>query len=346
MIDPELRTSLESKLARAALKLPRRALLRLSGGTRRVVDAAPLDEQAQFLLATALRLGKKRSEELGIELARRELDTNARLLEVDPEPMDRIVERRAETFSVRAYIPRALLRPSGALVYYHGGGFALGSLDGYDALCRHLAAHAGCVVASVDYRLAPEHKFPAAVEDAVAAFAWVREHTQELGVDPERIGVGGDSAGGNLSAVVCQEQKRNGRPLPVFQLLLYPATDLSCSAPSHQLFAKGFFLEQTTIQWFLAQYLRGPEDIKDPRGSPLLEKALAGLPRAMVVTAGFDPLRDEGRQYAEALREAGVRVEYRNDAGMFHGYIAAAGGVAVARDALDHVCRELTDALR
>jgi acetyl esterase len=343
--------SAERALGLSILGLPRPLLVRLVGGRRTQIDGAPLDEQAELLIALARIMGRRPAEEVGVARARRHLERDATTLTIDPIPMaevrDRSIPGPLGPIPVRIYTPRVCAGRAGspALVYYHGGGFALGSLDSHDTACRYFAERAACVVVSVDYRLAPEHKFPAAVVDAVAAYRWAREHALELGVLPEAIAVGGDSAGGNLSAVVCLEEAAAGRPLPAFQLLIYPATDMSRSMPSHKLFAKGFLLEGSTIQWFLDNYLRGPSDIDDVRASPIRAKDFRGQPPAMVITAGFDPLRDEGRAYAEKLREASVPTIVREDAGMFHGYFMTGAAVAVSREALAHAAVELRRAL-
>jgi acetyl esterase len=341
----------ERALGRSVLALPRSLLVRLAGGERTVINGQALDEQAEVLLFLARKLGKRPIGRTQLERARRELEADSRTLTVDRIEMASVRDRSfpgpAGPVRVRVYVPYACAgrRSSPSLVYFHGGGFALGSLDSHDAVCRYFADRAGCVVISVDYRLAPEHRFPAAVEDACAAFRWVRESALELGVSPDLVAVGGDSAGGNLSAVICLEEAAAGRPLPVFQLLIYPATDMSRSMPSHTLYAKGFLLEAESIDWFLSNYLRGPEDIDDVRASPIRAKDLRGQPPAMVITAGFDPLRDEGRAYAERLREAGVPTVIRDDAGMFHGYFATGAAIDVAREALEHAARELRGAL-
>jgi acetyl esterase len=338
-----LRTSAERALAKVVLALPRRALVRLAGGKRIVIDDAPLDEQVQVLLAMARRLGRKGPEQLGVALARKDMAENAKVLDVEPRPA-RVREHSVQggRFYVRTYVPRTLegKRDAPALLYIHGGGFVCGDRDTHDGICRYFADEARCVVASLDYRRAPEEPFPAAVEDTVAAFAWLREHE---GIDPARIAVGGDSAGGNLSAVLCQQQKLHGEPLPRFQLLIYPATDMTRSMESHRLFAKGFYLEEASIDFYLAQYL-GKSDPRDPRASPLFGE-VAGLPPALIFTAGFDPLRDEGAAYAEKLADAGVTVQYINDAGMFHGYFSC-GLLDVAAASLAHAARSLRSALR
>ena len=225
--------------------------------------------------------------------------------------------------------------PHPLLVYYHGGGFTYGDLETHDGVCRILCRHAGAHVLAVDYRLAPEHPFPAAVEDARAALRWAFANAGALGADPTRVGVGGDSAGGNLAAVVSQLAARDGGPPPVLQLLIYPATDFSARRRSRELFGEGFLLTQSEMDWFQSNYL-GPErsDTRDPRASPLLAEDLSGLAPAYVVTAAFDPLRDEGEEYAEALRAAGTPVTLRRFPGFIHAFIAGAGVSRNARDAL------------
>ena len=340
----------QRRLARGLLRLPRTVLTRMCGGAV-VVDGQHLDPQAQVVLALARRIGRPHAQQLGIQRARRQLEIDGRVLAPTAPEMARIKDMSAEgpagPIPLRVYVPRSRRddRAAAALVYFHGGGFALGSLESHDAVCRVLADRARCVVVAVDYRLAPEHKFPAAVDDALAAFDWLLAHATALGLDPARIAVGGDSAGGNLAAVLCQSRRQAGAPLPVFQLLIYPATDMSRSMPSHQLFREGFFLDFSLTGWFLDQYLRSPADIDDVRASPIRADDLTGLPPALVLTAGFDPLRDEGEAYARKLRSAGVAVASRRDEGMFHGYMSAAGGFEVAREALEVAARAVATAL-
>ncbi len=220
-----------------------------------------------------------------------------------------------------------------ALVFFHGGGFVIGDLDTHDDLCRCLANGSGCRVVSVDYRLAPEHPFPAAVEDCFAATKWVAEHAGELGISGP-IAVGGDSAGGNLAAVVAQLAKTQG-PAIAFQLLIYPVTQLGGpEMPSMEENAKGYFLERESMQWFTRMYCPDVSQQSDPRMSPLRAKDLAGLPPAYVATAGFDPLRDEGKAYADKLDAAGVSVTYVNYPGMIHGFFSLRGLIPKAREAV------------
>ena len=220
------------------------------------------------------------------------------------------------------------------LVFYHGGGWAIGDLDTYDALCRLTCRDAGIHVLSIDYRLAPEHPAPAAVEDAYAAFRWAYDHAEELGAAPGRIAVGGDSAGGNLAAVVCQLARDEGAPAPVLQWLIYPRTDFTAQTRSLGLFARGFLLTKRDIDWFESQYLRGSGvDRADPRVSPLLAESLAGLAPALIAVAGFDPLRDEGESYAAALQAAGTAVDLRCMGSLTHGFanlFQLGGGSAAA----------------
>ncbi|BBZ74336.1 alpha/beta hydrolase [Mycobacterium paraseoulense] len=220
------------------------------------------------------------------------------------------------------------------LVFYHGGGWSIGDLDSYDALCRLTCRDAGVHVLSIDYRLAPEHPAPAAVEDAYAAFRWAYDHAGELGAAPGRVAVGGDSAGGNLAAVVCQLARDEGVPAPVLQWLIYPRTDFTTQTRSLSLFARGFLLTKRDIDWFESQYLRRSSvDRADPRVSPLLAESLAGLAPALIAVAGFDPLRDEGESYAAALQAAGTPVDLRCMGSLTHGFanlFKLGGGSAAA----------------
>ena len=200
-------------------------------------------------------------------------------------------------------------------------------------------------VVSVDYRLAPEDRFPAGLEDALAVTRWVLENGREIGIDPEAVAVGGDSAGANLAAVVAQTLRVSERR-PAFQLLAYPPTDATCRLPAHQLFAEGFLLSERTIQWFLDHYVADRSLETEPRVSPLFAKDLSGLPPALVLTAGFDPLRDEGRAYADRMRSAGVTVEYVCAQGSLHGFLSTAGGLRESARMLSHAADALRSALR
>ncbi|HEV2856860.1 MAG TPA: alpha/beta hydrolase [Solirubrobacterales bacterium] len=214
--------------------------------------------------------------------------------------------------------PTASRNPPPLLVYFHGGGWVIGDLETHDDPCRFLAVCSGAAVLAIDYRLAPEHPFPAAAEDAEAAYAWAVANGGRLGVDAARIAIGGDSAGANLAAAVCLTARDRGDPLPAMQLLIYPVTDAAGEAPSRRTFGEGFLLTHNDMDWFEERYLPRDADRTDPRVSVLRAPDLGGLPPAYIATGGFDPLRDEGEAFAERLREAGVRVALRRHPGLVH----------------------------
>ena len=226
-------------------------------------------------------------------------------------------------------IPLRLVRPAGSddaavlpvLVYYHGGGWVIGDLDTHDTLCRELANGAGCAVVAVDYRMGPEHRFPAAVDDCAAATRWVHAHATELHLDPTRIAVGGDSAGGNLAAVVAIDARDRGDLPLAFQLLIYPVTDQHRGTPSHAENGQGYLLTTDTMNYFAGHYLQDPAHYDDWRASPLRREDLGRLPPALVLTAGYDPLRDEGKAYAERLTGAGNAASYVCFDREIHGFI-------------------------
>jgi acetyl esterase len=221
----------------------------------------------------------------------------------------------------RLYEPVGLAPGSPLLVYYHGGGWVIGSVDTHDPTCRYLARNAQVRVLSVNYRLAPEHGFPAAAEDALTAFRFAARNAEALGADSSAIAIGGDSAGGNLAASVCLRSMEAGGQRPVFQLLFYPATDATTRRRSRDVFAEGFFLTDDDMTWYLDHYCPDLEQRHDPRISVLLAEDLRGLPPAYIATAGFDPLRDEGNAFADRLREAGVPVVKRQHDDLIHGFV-------------------------
>jgi len=248
--------------------------------------------------------------------------------------------------AARAYTPVAAGgEPLPALIFFHGGGYVIGSVDTHDGLCRILANESGCRVISVEYRLAPEHKFPAAVDDAVAALAWIEKNAAELGVDANRLAVGGDSAGGGLAAVVAQIAKESGGPRLGFQMLLFPVTQIGKETTSLREFAEGYFLETKTLQWFYDHYLPAGADREHPRVSPLNAKELSGLPPAYVMVAGFDPLHDEGVAYAQKLRDAGVSVTLADYPDMVHDFIYMQAVLPQAPEALAAAAAALKGAL-
>ena len=223
----------------------------------------------------------------------------------------------------RVYTPTKLRQSGGlapCLVFFHGGGWVIGDLDSHDVVCRKLAHEGELIVISVDYRLAPEHKFPAAVDDAIAATKWIADNAKPLGIDASRLMVGGDSAGGNLAAVVSLAARDGNGPKIAGQVLIYPATDFAMKHPSHSEPETSLLLTHTVIRWFRDHYLNGLADGQDWRASPALAESFAGLPPAYVLTAGADPLRDEGNAYAARLQDAGVTVTTRTFPGQFHGF--------------------------
>ncbi|WP_011297702.1 alpha/beta hydrolase [Cupriavidus necator] len=248
-------------------------------------------------------------------------------------------------------LPARLYRPDDSagpplIVYFHGGGFVLCGLDSHDNICRSLARRSGALVLSVDYRLAPEARFPAAADDAVAAVRWAAGHAAELGVDPARLAVAGDSAGGNLAAVVCQQLRGSGIALK-HQLLLYPyldCTDAAADSASYRACAEGYFLSARELDWCRAQYLANPDAAADVRASPLHQRDLQGLPAATIITAEFDPLRDQGEAYGEALRGAGGAATVRRWPGQFHGFMSMQGVLDAASHALDAAAASLRQA--
>jgi len=263
-------------------------------------------------------------------------DTRAALAPGAPEVADVRLLIAPGPVALRYYRPQGARADEQlpALVYFHGGGWVIGDLDTHDVLCRQLANGARCAVYSVDYRMGPEHPFPAAVEDCVAA-------TQFVAARHALIAVGGDSAGGNLAAVVSLHARDHGGPPIAYQLLVYPATDQRLQHPSIRRNGEGYLLTKKGMDYFQAQYLPRKEDLVDWRASPLLAKSLAGLPPAYVITAGYDPLLDEGRAYAERMAREGVEVAYREYSDMVHGFILFGGVLDTANAAVAECCEKL-----
>jgi acetyl esterase len=314
--------------------------------------ATGLDPQAKAVLDLVIKSGRPAYHTLSPKEAR-QLFRETRPAST-PTPPEIGVVRDLSADGPHGPIPLRVCRPSGVadsaplptLVFFHGGGWVIGDLDTHDVLCRQLTAEAGVSVVAVDYRLAPEHKFPASLDDAWAATRWVVSHAPDLGVDPRRLAVGGDSAGGNLAAVVALLARDAGGPALALQVLLYPVTDVAAESRSYEEFADGFMLTRDSMRWFTAHYLRKKEEAADWRVSPLRAPSLAGLPPALVVTAGFDPLRDEGEAYAVRLREAGVRVDYACYGGMLHGFVPMGRMIDTATRGVSLTAASLRQALR
>ena len=310
-----------------------------SGGRAVTIDGNTLDPSLQMLLAAQRAIGVDAlvvaDDPVATRAANRELTASL------DEPDVRVAEIRpvsipgpAGTIAARHYRPPAGADTAPLLVFFHGGGFVFGDLETHDSACRLICRDAGVHVLAVDYRLAPEHPAPAAVDDAYTAYRWAREHAAELGSDPRRVAVGGDSAGGCLAAVVTRLARDAGDPLPSLQWLIYPVTDMRGLTRTRTLFSDGFLLTKHDMDWFQDAYLQGSGlEVTDPLVSPLLAEDLSGLSPALVITAGFDPLRDEGEQYAAKLRQAGVVVDERRMSAMTHAFAnlnVLGGGIAAA----------------
>jgi acetyl esterase len=281
---------------------------------------------------------------------RQQLRTMVTLMDEPAPALPRIEDVQlpgpAGQIPARVYAPRASGAPLPAVVYLHGGGWVQGDLETHHGLCARLAKHADVLVVAIDYRLAPEHKFPAAVDDCLAAYRWVRDHGRDVGADPGRVAVAGDSAGGNLAAVVSQLAAAGGTPVPTCQVLIYPAVDFALDTASHREMADAHVIPRDRVLWYGEQYLRTDADKADVRASPLRARSLAGQPPALVVTAGFDPLRDEGRAYADRLADAGVDMVYREYPGQIHAFVsltkAIPQGLACTLEIAEYLRRRLS----
>ncbi|HEX6674325.1 MAG TPA: alpha/beta hydrolase [Actinomycetes bacterium] len=340
---PRLGDRLQYRAVRGLAALPPAWRRRLAGGRPVTRDGLTLDPELQLLLALRRRRHRRPLETLTPPAARRRIRREAAAATGRPLPVGAVTELTvpgpAGPLPARHYVPDEPGGPHPLLLFLHGGGFVMCDLDTHDQACRLLCRQAGVHVLSVHYRLAPEHPFPAAVSDAWEALCWAADNAAALGADPARLAVGGDSAGGNLAAVVAQRAAREGRPAVALQVLVYPPVDRTTSYRSQELFADGFFLTRSEIAWFDRNY-SSPEDRGDPRLSPL-HGELSGLAPALVVTAGFDPLRDEGEAYAAALAAAGTEVTLRRLPGMLHGFVNMIDLSGSARAALVEVAGEV-----
>jgi acetyl esterase len=309
-----------------------------------------LDLQAQALLDLMIERGVPPTHTLSPADARRFYLERRFFTQPEPPAVGRVKALQAEgaggPIPLRLYEPADTAGPHPVLVYFHGGGWVMGDLDTHDVLCRQLCVASGVAVLSVDYRLAPEHRFPGAFDDCLAATRWVQREGAALGLDAGRLALGGDSAGGNLAAAVAIALRDGGDAQPALQLLIYPATDMRAVAPSHTVNAQGYLLTADTIAYFRHHYIADPADWVDWRASPLLAADLSGLPPALVLTAGYDPLRDEGLQYADALSAAGVPSQYVCFERQIHGFITMGRVLDETQTAIDLCAAALRRALR
>ena len=303
----------------------------------------PLDPDVEKLLAQLDAAGAPPLHTLPVNVAR-ELAGGFTAFGAPMAEVHEVEDRTLPTAS--GGVPVRLYRPSAdrdlpCLVYLHGSGWMYGDLEMSDTLCRRLANGSGCVVCSLDYPLAPERPFPAALDDTLDALRWLAEHGAEIGIDPGRIAIGGESSGANIAAAACLAARDAGGPTIAFQLLVCPPTDHACDTASHEQFADGYVLTRDTMKWLWTLYVGPDGDAAAPYASPLRADDLSGLPTALVVTAEYDPLRDEGEAYANRLAEAGVDVETRRYPGHIHGLLTFAGAVPSGLDAIDDCAQAL-----
>jgi acetyl esterase len=363
-LDSVLRDTVTAVQANALIPLyalPAAVRRRLAGAPIQI-DGNTLDPDLQLLLRVDNLLPATTKTDAAT--ARAHFRNLCKLIPGTPPEVQRVTEltvRGADgQLGARLYVPRSTAPDLGSapgsadaagsgrgglLVFFHGGGWVVGDLDTHDALCRSIAADAGIRVLSVDYRLAPEAPAPTAAEDAIAAFTWAVDHAEDLNVDPARIAVGGDSAGGNLAAVVAQQTVRRGLPQPALQVLLYPALDLVARRPSRDLFSEGFILTEADIIWYRDLYTPDPTLRPDPIVSPLRAEDLTGLPPTYLTTAGFDPLRDEGAEYANALKSAGNQLTHAHHPTLAHGHSSLLTVPGTTRAAHTHLVTHLRSTL-
>ncbi|WAJ46291.1 alpha/beta hydrolase [Mycobacterium sp. Aquia_216] len=316
----------KAAVVRGLFALPKPARRLIAGAPLRI-DGQELDLDAQL----AIRLKNGSGSDVfdgAVEVARAQYDALPELIGYrSPIPIslqEIVIPAEHADIPATLYAPEGVPAPSGLLVYFHGGGFSVGSRRSHDPVARYLAHHAAARVLSVEYRRAPEHRFPAAVDDAIAAFEYAHGHAADLGADPDRIAVGGDSAGGNVAAATAQQAVRRGGAVPAFQLLMYLPTDLGTRRPSRDLFARGSTFTDQNYRWALSNYVPTGSDLTDPRLSPL-HGDVTGLPPAYIASAGFDPVRDDAVAYADKLRAGGIPVALSRQPDLPHGYLNFVG---------------------
>lgn len=304
-----------------------------------------LDPDVLLVLDMIRLAGRPPFEQLTPAEAREAYMKSRAILQPEPEPVAEARDLAAPgphgPIPLRLYRPQGGAAPLPGLIYYHGGGWLLGGIDSHDVVCRRFANAARCVVVSVDYRMAPEHKFPAAVDDCAAATGWAIGQAAALGMDPARVAVGGDSAGGNLAAVMALMARDGALPRLAYQLLIYPATDMTMTTVSSQTVGPGVPLTSATMKWFIDHYMRGPEDRIDWRASPIRAASVAGTAPALVLTAAADPLRDEGIAYAARLEREGVRTTAIHLTDQIHGFLSMGKVIRAADTAIDMMAASL-----
>lgn len=337
--------SLQGMIAKLILKLPKGWLVKISGGAPHVIGERTLDPHLQFIMHSGRNNPPLHT--LGAQGARDTSNEAIAMLKAKPEAGIAISDSTIPAsdgyqIPIRTFRPEAQKSNAPLLVYFHQGGGVIGNLDWTNTICSMISKEAGCPIVSVDYRKAPEHKFPVGLEDCIIAYEWGLRNAEGLGAPSGMASIGGDSMGGNFSAIIAQEMRRQQKPAPELQLLIYPATDIAVELPSRKLHGETFTLTTETMDWFMGEYLPKGTDLKDLRISPAQETNLSKLPSAIVVTAGFDPLVDEGDAYAKRLSDAGIDVLHKRYDSLAHGFTA----FTRASPAADVACREIADMVR
>lgn len=331
-------------IAQRLLSLPAPILRLMAGGGVVYQGGRTLDPRIQFLAAQSRNAPSMQT--LSPPDARRASHDGLDVVSGAPEPDVAVesltIEGPNGPIPLRAYRPAHQDPAAPLMVWSHMGGGVIGDLETSHVFCTILASCARCPIVSVDYRLAPEHRYPVGLEDVLAACRWARDNAERFGAPKGQLAVGGDSMGGGFSAIVCQEMKKTGEPQPALQLLVYPAVDVACQSASMTTYAEAYPLSRALMEWFMSHYMGPQDNPADPRLSPLAQKDLAGLAPAIVVTAGFDPLLDQGEAYARKLKAAGVPVVYRCYDSLAHGFAAFTGAVPCA----DVACREIAGLVR